>query len=81
MSKLSRLEKYLKSGSTATPRQITGMFGLQNPTSAIHALRSKGLCVYANKSTLATGEPTIKYCIGTPTKQMIAMAHALGMFA
>jgi len=81
MSKLSRLEKYLKSGSTATPRQITGMFGLQNPTSAIHALRSAGLCVYANKATLSTGVTTVKYSVGKPTKKMIAMAHALGMFA
>lgn len=81
MTKLSRLEKYLKSGATATPRQITGMFGLQNPTSAIHSLRSKGVCVYANKATLSTGETTIKYSIGTPTKKMIQMAHALGMFA
>ena len=40
MTKLARLEAYLKSGSTATPRQITGMFGLQNPTAAIHALRA-----------------------------------------
>ena len=81
MSKLSRLEKYLKSGSTATPRQISGMFGLQNPTSAIHALRSKGVCVYANKATLSNGEPTIKYSIGTPTKKMIQIAHSFGLFA
>ena len=81
MSKLSRLEKYLKSGSTATPRQISGMFGLQNPTSAIHALRSKGVCVYANKATLSSGEPTVKYSIGTPTKKMIQIAHSLGLFA
>jgi hypothetical protein len=81
MTKLSRLEAYLKSGSTATPRQITGMFGLQNPTAAIHALRSKGVCVYANEATLSTGERTVKYAVGTPTKKMIQMAHTLGLFA
>jgi hypothetical protein len=81
MTKLSRLEKYLKSGSSATPRQISGMFGLQNPTAAIHNLRSKGLCVYTNKVTLTTGEPTVKYSIGAPTKKMVRIAHALGLFA
>ena len=80
MTKLSRLEAFLKSGATATPRQITGMFGLQNPTAAIHALRSQGVCVYANPTTLATGERTIKYKVGKPTKKMIQMAHALGLF-
>lgn len=80
MTKLSKLEAYLKSGATATPRQITGMFGLQNPTAAIHALRSKGVCVYANNSTLTTGERTIKYKIGKPSAQMIQVAHALGLF-
>lgn len=81
MTKLSRLEAYLNSGSTATPRQITGMFGLQNPTAAIHALRSKGVCVYANEATLTTGERTIKYAVGKPTKKMVQVAHALGLFA
>jgi len=81
MSKLSRLEAYLKSGSTATPSQISGMFGLQNPTSAIHALRSKGVCVYANKAKLASGKPTIKYRVGNPSKKMIQIAHSFGLFA
>lgn len=81
MTKLSRLEAYLNSGSTATPRQITGMFGLQNPTAAIHALRSKGVCVYANSATLSTGERTIKYKVGKPSAKMIQFAHALGLFA
>ena len=81
MTKLSRLEAYLKSGATATPRQITGMFGLQNPTAAIYALRSKGVCVYANNSRLATGEPTVKYRIGKPSKKMVQIAHSLGLFA
>ena len=80
MTKLARLEAYLKSGSTATPRQITGMFGLQNPTAAIHALRSKGVCVYANEATLTTGERTIKYAVGSPIRKMVQVAHALGMF-
>lgn len=81
MTKLSRLEAYLNAGSTATPRQITSMFGLQNPTAAIHALRSRGVCVYANEATLSTGERTVKYKVGKPTKAMIQLAQAAGLFA
>lgn len=80
MTKLSRLEAYLNSGSTATPRQITRMFGIQNPTAAVFALRSKGVCVYANEATLATGERTTKYRVGRPSREMIQAAHALGLF-
>lgn len=81
MTKLSRLENYLKAGNTATPRQITSMFGIKNPTAAVHALRSKGVCVYGNEATLTTGERTVKYKVGKPTKNMIKIAHAMGLFA
>lgn len=81
MTKLEKLEKYLASGATATPRQIEKMFGLQNPTAAIHNLRSQGLCIYANKATLTNGTTTTKYRVGQPTKAMVAALHALGAFA
>jgi hypothetical protein len=80
MSKIERLKSYLQSGSTATPRQITGMFGIANPTAAIHTLRSEGLCVYANRTTLRNGTQTTKYRVGTPTREMVRAAHALGLF-
>ncbi len=81
MNKLSKLEKYLASGNTATPKQIQRMFGLQNPTAAIHNLRSAGVCIYANKATLSDGTTTTKYRVGQPTKAMVAALHALGAFA
>lgn len=80
MTKLSRLESYLKSGATATPRQITGMFGLQNPTSAIFTLRNKGLCIYTNSAILKNGERTVKYKVGPASKNMVKLAHSLGYF-
>lgn len=81
MTKLNRLEKFLRSGSGVTPRQITGMFGLQNPTAAIHSLRSAGVCVYANPVTLGNGTKTTRYAIGKPTRNMIKLAHSAGLFA
>lgn len=80
MTKLSRLEKYLKSGATATPRQITGMFGIANPSAAIHQLRAGGVCVYTNEATLRDGTQTVKYKVGAPTRKMVSALHALGFF-
>jgi len=54
---------------------------LQNPTAAVHALRSKGVCVYANTAKLATGERTTKYRVGNPSKRMVQLAHTFGLFA
>lgn len=80
MTKLNKLEKYLKSGASATPRQITGMFNIANPSAAIHQLRSNGLCVYTNRATLRNGTQTVKYNVGKPTKKMVQALHALGFF-
>lgn len=63
MTKIAKLETYLNSGAEVTAKQITKMFGLQNPTAAIHALRSNGLRVYSNKAVLSNGTKTTKYGI------------------
>lgn len=80
MTKLGKLEAFLNSGSTVTARQITGMFGLANPTAAISQLRKNGVCVYANDSTLRNGERVTKYRIGKPSRAMVATATAAGFF-
>ena len=81
MSKLKSLQTYLQTGAEVTPKQITSMFGLQNPTAAVHALRSAGICVYGNPATLYDGTRTTKYKVGKPTRAMIKAAHTLGLFA
>ena len=80
MSKLNRLEAYLKSGASATPKQIQRMFGLVNHTAAIFEMRKRGLLVYANKTTLADGTQTTKYAIGEPTRRMVQTLHMIGYF-
>lgn len=80
MTKLAKLETYLNAGNEVTAKQITSMFGLQNPTAAIHALRTSGVCVYANKATLANGTETTKYRVGRPTRAMIAALARSGAF-
>lgn len=80
MTKIDRLKAFLQSGSTATSKQITGMFGIANPTAAVHSLRSQGVCVYANKTTLRDGTETTKYRIGSPSAKIVQAAHAAGAF-
>lgn len=80
MSKLNSLKSYLVTGATVTPKQIKSMFGIANPSAAIHALRSEGLCVYTNTATLKNGTQTVKYRVGKPTREMVQVAHMLGLF-
>lgn len=80
MSKLNRLEAYLKSGASATPKQIQKMFGLTNHTAAIFEMRKRGLLVYANKAKLADGTRTTKYAIGQPSRKMVRTLQVLGFF-
>lgn len=81
MTKLNRLQKYLETGAEVTSAQIMSMFKLMNPTAAVHALRQRGVCVYANQKTLYSGQPVVKYRIGTPSKAIIAAAAAAGAFS
>ena len=73
-SKQSKLLKQLESGKTLTAKQISGTFGLKNPSDAIYQLRQQGHCIYGNQAKLADGTSTVKYRIGTPTKRMVALA-------
>ena len=80
MTKIERLNAYLSTGATVTAKQITSMFGIANPTAAVHSLRSQGVCVYGNKVTLHDGTPSTKYRVGSPTKKMVQAAHKFGLF-
>jgi len=80
MTKIERLNAYLSTGATVTAKQIGSMFGIANPTAAVHALRSQGVCVYGNKVTLHDGTPSTKYRVGAPSKKMIQAAHSVGAF-
>lgn len=71
---------FLQSGSTATPKQIKGMFGIANPSAVVHKLRTEGNCIYANPATLKDGRQVTKYRLGTPSKAMIAQAAKFGFF-
>lgn len=82
MSKLASLQKYMTStGAELTASQIRSMFKLSNPTAAVSELRRRGVCVYANPSTLYDGTPTTKYRVGMPSRNLVAFAAAAGFFS
>ena len=76
MSKHAKLLNNLKAGKTFTSKQITGYFGLKNPSRAVNYLREQGHCVYANKAKLSDGTETVKYRIGKPSQRMVSLAAA-----
>jgi hypothetical protein len=81
MTKAQRLLSFLSAGSTATPSQIKGMFGIANPSATVTQLRKEGHCIYANSAKLKNGTAVTKYRLGTPSKAMVAHAVATGFFS
>lgn len=81
MTKAQRLLSFLSAGSTATPSQIKGMFGIANPSATVTQLRKEGHCIYANAATLKDGRAVTKYRLGTPSKAMVAAAASAGFFS
>lgn len=81
MAKLDQLQQYLETGAEITPAQIMSRFKLMNPSAAVHALRQRGLCIYANPRTLANGNVTTNYRVGTPSRTLVAYAAAAGFFS
>ena len=77
MSQTTKLINHLKKGHTVTASEITGKFGLANPTEAIRQIRMKGYAVYGNKTTLWDGTAATKYRLGQPSRAMVAAAYQL----
>ena len=80
MSAKEKILKFLsKDGpyNTFTAAQARARFGIANVGARIEELRAEGYCIYTNKKTLADGRRITYYKLGKPTKEMVAMAHAV----
>lgn len=80
MSAKDKILKYLsKEGpyNTLTVAQAQARFGITNVGARIEELRAEGHCIYTNKKTLADGRTISYYKLGKPTREMVAMAHAV----
>jgi len=80
MSAKDKILKYLsKEGpyNTLTVAQAKSRFGISNVGARIEELRAEGHCIYTNKKTLSDGRTITFYRLGKPTREMVAMAHAV----
>ena len=77
MTHTAKVLRHLLKGNTVTAAQLSGSFGVGNPTEVIRQLRMKGYAVYANKATLWDGTETTKYRLGRPSRAMVQAAYAL----
>ena len=80
MSAKDKILKYLsKEGpyNTLTAAQARSRFGITNVGARIEELRAEGHCIYTNKKTLSDGRTITFYRLGKPTREMVAMAHAV----
>ena len=80
MSAKDKILKYLsKEGpyNTLTVAQAKSRFGISNVGARIEELRAEGHCIYTNKKTLSDGRTITYYRLGKPTREMVAMAHAV----
>ena len=80
MSAKEKILKFLsKDGpyNTLTAAQARARFGIVNVGARIEELRAEGHCIYTNKKKLSNGKTITFYRLGKPTREMIAMAHAI----
>jgi hypothetical protein len=80
MSAKDKILKYLsKEGpyNTLTAAQARSRFGIANVGARIEELRAEGHCIYTNKKTLDNGKTITYYRLGKPSREMVAMAHAI----
>ena len=80
MSAKDKILKYLsKEGpyNTLTAAQARSRFGIANVGARIEELRAEGHCIYTNKKTLENGKTITSYRLGKPSREMVAMAHAV----
>ena len=80
MSAKDKILKYLsKEGpyNTLTAAQARSRFGIANVGARIEELRAEGHCIYTNKKTLENGKTITFYRLGKPSREMVAMPHAV----
>lgn len=75
-TKTERLLEVLKTGERLTAKQIAARFGLANPTATISSLRlNGGFAIYANPHVDKRGRKTTKYCLGRPSRKVVAAGY------
>jgi len=75
LTKQARVLGALQAGEQLTAKQISARFGVKNPTATISDLRYSGFAVYANEHKDTKGRVTVKYRLGTPSREIVAAGY------
>jgi hypothetical protein len=76
-SAASRLLNFLKTGKDITAAQAQVRFGITNVPARISELRRAGYAIYLNEKQTANGRTIRAYRLGTPTREMVAIANVV----
>lgn len=74
MTQHEKLIGFFNSGKEITQKQAAGLFGVTNLSARVSELRSQGYSIYTNK----TKNGKTSFRMGTPSRRMVALAHAVG---
>lgn len=81
-TKTYKLFNALYNGEQLTEAQIKQRFGIANPRATVSDIRFGGYAVYANEHVDTKGRKTVKYSIGRPSREIVALgykARAMGI--
>jgi len=70
-----RLLNFLKTGGDITVAQAQSRFGISNVSARVSELRRAGYAIYLNEKTTKNGRTIRAYRLGTPSRQMVAVAN------
>lgn len=70
-----RLLKFLQSGKDISANQARTRFNITNVSARINEIRKAGYAVYVNTKTTNNGRTLRVYRLGTPTREMVAIAN------
>ena len=75
-SKAAKLIAAFENGTELTAKQISSRYGVKNVRALISSLRMQGYAIYINKRVSTyDGEIYNKYCLGTPTRAVVAAGY------
>jgi hypothetical protein len=76
-----KLLNALLNGEVLTSAQIRARYGITNPSSVINTLRADGYAIYCNYAKNLSNKSVGRYRLGTPSREMVSLAHAAGVFS
>lgn len=74
-TKTFKLFNALYNGEQVTASQAEKRFGIKNISAEVSRIRQSGYAVYANTRKAGNGVQVTEYCIGKPSRQLVAAGY------